>query len=138
MDFEHHSIIAIAGRKSEVWGMKKILEREADYDRIITFDVPDDYGEFPDTTGYVQKDWEEIVLSKEDGNLYSYMAKCMDSAIDFTNKKSDELDSRGFVEIEKAIHWPRFGGTVFAATGHVTGKRKDSPLIVPKAQVLYQ
>jgi hypothetical protein len=132
MDFEHHSIIAIAGPKAEVWSVKKALERDSEFGRVITFDVPDDYGEFPDTSGYVQKNWEDIVLSKEDGNLYGFMAKCMDAAIDFTNKKADELDNRGFLQIEKAIHWPRFGGNIFAATGHVTGKRNDSPLVTPK------
>ena len=129
MDFEHHSIIAVAGPKADVWKLKKELEK--DFDRVITFDVPDNYGEFPDTSGYVKKDWESIVIDKEDGSLYSFMTKCMDAAIDFTNKKSDELDTRGFVNIEKAVHWPRFGGNIFAATGHVTGERKTSPLVVP-------
>ena len=130
MDFEHCSIIAIAGPKSDVWKLKKDLEKE--FDRVVTFDVPDNYGEFPDTSGYVKKDWENIVIDKEDGSLYSFMTKCMDAAIDFTNKKADELDSRGFVQIEKAVHWPRFGGNIFAATGHVTGNRKESPIVTPK------
>lgn len=130
MDFEHHSIIAIAGPKADVWKLKKELEKE--FDRVITFDVPDNYGEFPDTSGYVKKDWENIVIDKEDGSLYSFMTKCMDAAIDFTNKKCDELDGRGFVKIEKAVHWPRFGGNIFAATGHVTGERKTAPLIIAR------
>jgi hypothetical protein len=130
MDFEHRSIIAIAGPKREVWILKKDLEDK--FDRVITFDVPDSYGEFPDTSGYVKEDWETIVADKEDGSLYSYMTKCMDAAIDFTNKKADELDNRGFEDIEKAVHWPRFGGNIFAATGHVTGKRNESPLVIPR------
>lgn len=132
MDFEHHSIIALAGPKSEVWSIKKALERDTEFDRVITFDVPDDFGEFPDTSGYVKEDWENIVIDKEDGSLYAFMTKCMDAAIDFTNKKADELDNRGFIQIEKTVHWPRFGGNIFAATGHVTGKRKDSPLFMPR------
>ncbi len=130
MDFEHHSIIAVAGPKSDIWKLKKNLEKT--FDRVISFDVPDDYGEFPDTSGYIKDDWENIKIDKEDGSLYSFMTKCMDAAIDFTNKKTDEMDNRGFVEIEKAVHWPRFGGNIFAATGHVTGKRNDSPLVMPK------
>lgn len=131
MEFEHHSIIAIAGPKRDVWSLKKVLEHDS-WSRIITFEVPDDYGEFPDTSGYVEKDWETIVVDKEDGSLYSFMTKCMDAAIDFTNKKADELDHRGFVDIEKAVHWPRFGGILFAATGHVTGRQKTSSILVPR------
>lgn len=131
MDFEHHSIIAVAGPRTETWKLKKELEKN--FDRVITFDVPDSYGEFPDTSGYVEDDWQTVVADKEDGSLYSYMTKCMDACIDFTNKKCDEMDNRGFVDIEKAIHWPRFGGNIFAATGHVTGRRNDSPLMLKRS-----
>lgn len=119
--FLHRSIIALAGPKGDIWFAKKKFEKENMFDRIITFDVPDDYGEFPDTTGYTKEDWEKITLHKEDGALYPFMTKCMDAVLDFTNKESDQLDRLGYRQIEKNVHWPKFGGNIFACTGHVTG-----------------
>ena len=117
----HLSMIALAGPKGDLWHAKKEFEKNKMFDRIVTFDVPDDYGEFPDTTGYTAENWEQIVLHKEDGALYSFMTKCMDAVLDYTNKQSDHLDRLGYTDIQKNVHWPKFGGNIFCCTGHVTG-----------------
>lgn len=125
----HRSIIALAGPRSDLWYAKKGFEKEKMFDRIITFDVPDDYGEFPDTTGYTAEDWEKITLSQEDGALYPFMTKCMDAVLEFTNKEADAFDRLGYYRIEKSVHWPKFGGTIFACTGHVTAVRPAIALV---------
>jgi hypothetical protein len=117
----HLSMLALAGPKADVWYAKKKFEAQKMFDRIVTFDVPDDYGEFPDTTGYTSQDWEKITLQQEDGALYPFMTKCMDVVLEYTNHQADHLDRMGYQNIEKNVHWPKFGGTMFACTGHVTG-----------------
>ena len=118
-DAQHYSIIAIAGPQREIAGLK---EKLPEFSEVRVFDVPDDYGEFPDTSGYVKEDWESVVLHKEDGSLYSYMTKCMDCVLEFTNKRAVTMDSLGYMDIAATVHWPRFGGSVFAVTGHITGR----------------
>ena len=119
----HWSIIALAGPKADIWNMKKAFDAEKMFDDIVLVDVPDDYGEFPDTTGYTAENWEDIILDQEDGNLYGYMTKCMDACLDFTNKRADQADKLGLIDIQKNVHWPKFGGAVFAVTGHVTAEQ---------------
>jgi len=127
----HWSIIALAGPKAEIWNIKKTFERDKMFDEIVLVNVPDDFGEFPDTTGYTEEHWESIVLDQEDGNLYGYMTKCMDACLEFTNKRADQADNLGMIDINKAVHWPKFGGTVFAVTGHVTAMPPVPNMVFP-------
>ena len=127
----HWSMIAIAGPKAEIWQIKKDLEQAKMFDKVVLFDVPDDYGEFPDTTGYTEENWEAITLDQEDGSLYGFMTKCMDACLDFSNKQADLADRLGLVEIHKNVHWPKFGGNIFAVTGHVTAVQAANRLIFP-------
>ena len=124
----HWSLIALAGSKREIWNLKKDIEKEKKFDRVITFEMPGDYGEFPDTTGYTDNNWETIELDQEDSAVFPYMQKCMDACIDFVNKKVETVNGLGYMNIEGTIHWPKFGGTVFAVTGHVTAE----PMILRK------
>jgi len=114
----HWSIIAIAGPRREIADTKKALEDT--FDEVHIFEVSDDYGEFPDTSGYTAENWEEMQTEIEDGNLFPIMTKCMDCALDYTNKKERAADMLGCYDIKKSVHWPKFGGKIFAVTGHVT------------------
>ena len=127
----HWSMIAIAGPKREIWQIKKDLEQGKMFDKIVLFDVPDDYGEFPDTTGYTAENWETMTSDQEDGSLYGFMTKCMDACLDFSNKQADLADRLGLIEIHKNVHWPKFGGNIFAVTGHVTAVQAANRLIFP-------
>lgn len=112
-------VIALAGPGKDLQKLKSIL-RDHGFTEIHTFDVPDDYGCFPDTTGYTAENWEEMESDIEDGNLYKWMTKCMDVALEFTNRRSNIADKLGYRNINKTLHWPKFGGKIFAVTGHVT------------------
>lgn len=125
----HWSIITLAGTKCELWKLKKDIEKEKQYDRVITFEMPGDFGEFPDTIDY--ENWETIELDQEDSAVFPFMQKCMDACIDFVNNKSEIVDKLGYMNIEGTIHWPKFGGTVFAVTGHVTAE----PMLLKKGML---
>jgi len=113
--------MAIAGPRREIEQMN-LNELSEMFGHVEVFEVPDDYGEFPDTTGYTEERWENIVLDQEDGAVFPFMTKCMDCCMEFVNKRVDIADKLGFVNIEKNVHWPKFGGKVFAVTGHVTAQ----------------
>ena len=125
----HWSIIALAGSKREIWTLKKDIEKDKTFDRVITIDMSDDYGEFPDTIDY--ENWEEIELDQEDSAVFPFMQKCMDACIDFVNKKSDSVSGLGYMNIEGTIHWPKFGGKIFGVTGHVTAE----PMLIKKGML---
>jgi len=125
----HRSVIAIAGPQRLVKNMKADLEHANLFELIHVFEIPDDYGEFPDTTGYTAENWETMESVMEDPALYPFMTKCMDVCLDFTNKKEKELDILGHDEINKFVHWPKFGGKVFAVTGHVVSNGMKVPAI---------
>ena len=114
----HYSIIALAGPKKVTWPIRKDLQGM--YDRIITFDIPDDYGEFPDTSGYTAQNWEQMQSNREDGSLFPFMTKCMDAVLEYTNDQVKRLDKADYIEIKQDVQWPKFGGDVFAVVGHVT------------------
>ena len=103
---------------------RQIVNKEIEdiFDEVKIFEIPDDYGEFPDTTGYTADNWETMSSDVEDSNLYPYMTKAMDAALEFVNRRYKTADKLGFKSLEKHIHWPKFGGKIFAVTGHVICK----------------
>jgi len=125
----HKAIIAVAGPTRETKGIKGVLLKEG-FDEVHIFDVPDDYGEFPDTTGYEREDWATIESDMEDPALFPFMTKCMDACLQFTLKWERTFDLLGHVHIENNLHWPKFGGKVFAVTGHITSFKPDMQALV--------
>ncbi len=129
----HWSCIVLAGPKRLTDEITNDELREM-FDEVHVFDIPDDYGIFPDTTGYDREDFATIESDMEDPALYAYMTKCMDCAIDFTTRRGDIADKLGYRGIEQSIHWPKEGSPVFAVTGHVTAST-PSVSIVPAVSV---
>ena len=80
------------------------------------------FGEFPDTTGYQDDNFGMLEAEMEDPGLWPYMQKCLDCVTDYIDKKYERAVQMYPGEIEKFVHWPRFGGKIFAVTGHVTVK----------------
>ena len=111
------TVIAIAGPKN-LTGLIKDKLKEL-YDQIYIFDVPDDYGEFPDTTGYTSENFEEFESEVEDSNLYPFMTKCIDAVMEYNNKRMNTLVNLGYIQVEGFLHAPKFGGKVFASAGIV-------------------
>lgn len=111
------TVIAIAGPK-DLTGMIKDQIKEL-YDQVYIFDVPDDYGEFPDTSGYTSENFEQFESEVEDGALYPFMTKCIDAVMDWNTNRSNTLDRLGYQYIESFLHAPKFGGKVFACGGFI-------------------
>ena len=116
-----YGILAVTGPQ-HLLPIVNELSTITDLNEIKLFPTPDDYGMFPDTSGYTEDNWQEQVLTLEDSNLYPYMTKCMDCVIDYTSKRSSTLDMLGYKNIETFIHWPKFGGMVYAVIGVVKGE----------------
>lgn len=112
------SILVITGPTREIKG---IIDAELSemFNEIKTFDITDDYGEFPDTTGYTADNWEKMSSQVEDSNLYPFMTRAMDAVLEFVNRRWNTADKLGYQNLERHSHWPKFGGKIFAVTGHV-------------------
>lgn len=113
------AILVLAGPKSEIDMIKNEGEIQVMFEKIVTFEISDSYGEFPDTTGYTADNFQQMESVVEDAALFPVMQKCMDAVIDFTTKRFETADKLGFKNLERHIHWPKFGGKIFAVTGHV-------------------
>jgi len=117
---KHWSIIAISGPEIETRKARHDILSEQLYNKVLAFGHPDDYGLYPDTSGYDSDNWEDVELLDEDGNLFRHMTKCMDAVLEYVNKKYKKASNLYPGEIEKSIHWPKKGGKMFFVTGHVT------------------
>ena len=117
---KHYSIIAIAGPERLAKQTRAAILGEDKFNKVVCFAHPDDYGDYPDTSGYERDDWESIELLDEDGNLYKYIMKCVDAVDDYVNKKYKFACDRFPGQVEKNVHWPKEGGKMFFVTGHVT------------------
>lgn len=125
------SIMAIAGPAADLSEIKKNGNLKKMYDKIHYFDIPDDYGEFPDTSGYTADNWEQLESTMEDGNLYPYMQKCLDAVMDYTKGMADHAEKNGYWNIKETLQWPKFGGKIFAIVGFVRANTSSSNLILP-------
>lgn len=113
------AILVLAGPKAEIDMIKNEGEIQVMFEKIVTFEISDSYGDFPDTTGYTADNFQQMESVVEDAALFPTMQKCMDAVIDFTTKRFEMADKLGFKNLERYIHWPKFGGKIFAVTGHV-------------------
>jgi len=113
------AIMVLAGPKNLIDDVRKDPQLDTMFEKIVTFEIADDYGEFPDTTGYNVDNFEKMESDVEDAALFPIMQKCIDAVIDFTTKRYAIADKLGYNNLERHIHWPKFGGKIFAVTGHV-------------------
>ena len=119
------SVIAVAG--PDVFLKQMGLDELRNmFNKVRVFTIPDDYGEFPDTSGYDRDDWETLESDMEDPALFKTMQKCLDCVLDYNNKKIKQLDKRGHRNIEGFLHTPKFGGRVFAVAGVVRSSSPDT------------
>lgn len=109
------SIIALAGPKRDIESIKPNIDKM--FEKVIIFNIPDDYGEFPDTTGYEADNYTEFVSDMEDSNLYPYMMKCIDAVDDYNSSRSTILEKLGYRDIEAILTAPKFGGKVWCVAG---------------------
>ena len=91
------------------------------FSKVYWFHIPDDYGEFPDTTGYTKKNWENLESELEDNNLYPFMQKALDAIVEFNNKRAQSFAKMDYMDVEGFLHSPKFGGKVWAVGGAVRG-----------------
>jgi hypothetical protein len=118
----HWSIIAAAGPAKELQELFVNVQQHADFDKLVKVPISDDYGEFPDTSGYDRKDFQQAVAQSEDPALYRYMLQCIDAVAEYISKKQDHATNLCHGEVESFMHWPKFGGKIFVVTGHVVVK----------------
>jgi len=118
----YSSILVLTGPKSIILSEEMELPKLKEmFDKVLTFFIPDDYGEFPDTSGYTAENWEELESELEDPALFRYTQKALDAVVEFNEKRMKQMDKRGYTEIEGFLHVPKFGNRVFAVGGFVRG-----------------
>ena len=115
-----YSVIAIVGSRLDL--SLVIFPPEVQFDERIEIVLPDDHGEFPDTSGYNRNDFEKIRLTEEDSQLYPYMLKCIDVVDNYGNKKLGQLEKLNYEDVKFTMHGHTFGGKVFAVVGFVDGR----------------
>ena len=103
---------------------------KANFHKVLVFRIPDDYGEFPDTSGYERKDFEKLESNLEDPNLYKYMQRALDAVVEFNDKRLIRFEKRGYEDLEGFIHAPKFGSRIFCTIGIVRG-RQSGMIISP-------
>ena len=116
----YYSILVLCGPRhlEEAVGLAELRQS---FSKVVMFNIPDDYGEFPDTSGYTSKEFATMESDSEDPALFKHMQKCVDAVVEYNNKKSKHLDRMGFTEVEGIIASPKFGGKVFAVAGLIKG-----------------
>jgi len=125
------SCLALVGPKQDLADIHDKLKDM--FERIYIFHVPDDYGEFPDTTGYSKENWESLESTMEDPALYPFMTKAVDAIVEFNNNRMTTLDRLSCRDIESFVHAPKFGGKIWAVAGFIRAFEpyKEMKIIVP-------
>lgn len=90
-------------------------------DECILIEMPDNYGNFPETMGYNNPDWQNLKPELQDEQTFPFMTKTVDAVVEFTNRRWSTLDRLGYKNIGKLSMATRFGGRLFAAVGVVHG-----------------
>ena len=114
----YYSILVLCGPRhleSEL-GLEELRQN---FSKVVMFVIPDDYGEFPDTSGYTSEKFKDLETDVEDPALFKQMQKCVDAVVEYNNKKIKHLVRMDFTEVEGIIASPKFGGKVFAVAGIV-------------------
>ena len=111
------SIIAIAGPRPAIDQMAEELRML--YDQVVLFGVSDDFGDFPDTSGYNRNDYEKIELHDEDPQLLLVMKNCLDAVDSYCDKKMRFLARMNFSDVRYDLQGNTLGGKIFALAGFV-------------------
>ncbi len=111
------SIIAIAGPRPAIDQMAEELRML--YDQVVLFGISDNFGEFPDTSGYTRDDYEKIELREEDPQLLKVMKNCLDSVDYYCDKKMKFMAKMNFSDVRYDLHGNTLGGKIFALAGFV-------------------
>lgn len=114
---KNYSCMAIAGSSGEIGNMHSKLI--GTFNDVFTFSIPDDHGNFPDTTGYEAKNFAELESTIEDPALFRSMQRCLDAVVDKVDRKFERYCRQYPGRVEKFVHWPKFGGSVFGVVGFV-------------------
>ena len=112
------SIIAVAGKEEDLKQATNFPPFVV-WDKIVRVPIPSDHGQFPDTSGYTSKNWENLSSNVEDCQLHPYMQKCVDAVVDYTTKRSDALVRMQFQDVKTSIHGTNVGGDMFVIAGFV-------------------
>ena len=127
------SVLALVGPQRFILEIEQQLKEM--FEKLYTFYITDDFGEFPDTLGYTSKDFKNLESEMEDTALFPFMQKALDAVLDFNNKRQATLDKLAYTDIEGFLHAPKFGGKVWAVAGFVRAFSPDylnkSKIIVP-------
>jgi len=129
------SIIAMAGTRNDLL-TASAFPPEVKWDQVVQVEIPDDHGEFPDTSAYDREDFADFETKMEDDALFPYMTKCVDVVLNFTTKKADGLAKLNFRNIHGSMHGMKTGGKMFVVAGFVdyeplrVGKGRPFSLIV--------
>lgn len=112
----YYSILVLCGPR-HLKGELGLDELKQNFNKVIMFNIPDDYGEFPDTSGYTSENFKDMESDSEDPALFKQMQKCVDAVVEYNNKKIKHLVRMNFREVEGILASPKFGGKVFAVAG---------------------
>jgi len=107
------------------------------FNKVLIFRIPDSYGEFPDTTGYENSDWQNLETQCEDPALFKYMQRAIDAVIDYNDKKIRQYEKRGWIKVEGILQAPKFGAKIFCASGIVKALPSNI-VLTPRNNTLYQ
>lgn len=112
------AIIAMAGTKEDLQ-IACQFPPDITWDKVVKIEIPDDHGEFPDTSGYNLKKWAAFESNREDSQLHGYMQKCVDAVLDFVTRNSERLSTLHFKNIESIVTGMNEGGSIFVLAGFV-------------------
>lgn len=112
----YYSILVLCGPK-HLREELSIDELKQNFNKVLMFYIPDDYGNFPDTSGYTAENFKNMESDSEDPALFKQMQKCVDAVVEYNNKKIKHLVRMDFREVEGIIASPKFGGKIFAVAG---------------------
>ena len=86
------------------------------FSRVVRFPIPDDYGEFPDTTGYESGNFENMASDMEDPALLKFMMRGID-CVDEANETAGKRCDMKYDYVENFMSIPKFGSRVFLCVG---------------------
>ena len=119
------SVITPASHSNLTWDVKTTIDLieklKVFAEECVFIEMPDDYGNFPETMGYNDPHWESLRPELQDEQTYPYMTKAVDAVVEFTNRRWTTMDRLGYRHLGKISMATRFGGRLFAAVGIVHG-----------------
>ena len=128
------SVIVMAGTARDL-ALASDFPPDVKWDKVVKIAIPDDHGQFPDTSGYEMADFQSFETDMEDHQLFPYMTKAVDACLDFLNRNGDRLVKLNFRNIHTSMSGMNTGGDMFVVAGFVDydpmmiDKRRPNQLI---------